>query len=46
MHMCYKRIALCLEEKKKKRKGKEKKKPQYDSALYTAPIANLTSSIW
>lgn len=42
MHMCYKGIALCLEEKK--RKGKEK--TQYDSALYTAPIANLTSSIW
>jgi len=40
--MCYKGIALCLKEKKK---GKEKKK-QYDSVLYTAPIANLTSSIW
>lgn len=43
MRMCYKGIALCL---KKKKKGKEKKKNQYDSALYAAPIANLTSSIW
>lgn len=43
MRMCYKGIALCL---KKKKKGKGKEKTQYDSALYTAPIANLTSSIW
>lgn len=41
MHMCYERTALCPKEKKK---GKGEK--QYDSALYAAPIANLTSSIW
>lgn len=45
MHMCYKGISLCL--KKKEGKGKKKKKPtQYDSVIYTAPNANLTSSIW
>lgn len=36
---------LCVLRKKKKNERK-RKKPQYDSALYTAPIANLTSSIW